>query len=93
MAAEQMGHMSAVSLRPYLNYVLDRKIKTADATKARILRSGIRQLELRQQTLVRHLSSQGDLQAAAKLIGRGDHKQAAAALRRLADKLTEATET
>ena len=92
-AAEQMGHMSPMSLRPYLTYVLDRKIRTADPTKARTLRSGIRQLELHQQTLVRRLSKQVDLQAAAKLIGSGDDHQAAAALRRLADRLTDATET
>jgi len=92
-AAEQMGHMSPMSLRPYLNYVLDRKLRTADPAKARILRSSIRQLELHQQTLVRRLSKQDDLQAAAKLIGSGDNDQAAAALRRLADKLSDATET
>ena len=45
-ASEMMGHASAQSLRPYLNYVLNRRIQTAEATQAHRLAARIRQLKL-----------------------------------------------
>lgn len=86
-AAEMMGHASPMSLRPYLTYVLNRRIRTADGTKADALASRLRQLELQEGTLVRRLDHQRDLQSAASHIKAGRNKDAASLLRRLADQL------
>jgi integrase len=89
-ASEYMGQMSPEALRPYLTYVLNRRIQTADATTAASLAIRIRQLELYQGTLVRRLTSQGDIQRAASQVQSGQDSEAAATLRSLADKLSAA---
>lgn len=50
-AAEMMGHSSPRSLRPYLTYVLDRRIRLANASKKRDLEARLRQLQLHVTTL------------------------------------------
>lgn len=67
-AAQMMGHSHPRSLKPYLTYVLNRRIQTADSTKAAQLAARIRQMTLYEGTLVRRLQSIRDLGAVAKLI-------------------------
>lgn len=86
-AAEMMGHASPRSLRPYLTYVLNRRILNADGTKANALAARLRQLKLAEGTLVRRLQSQKDLQIVASHLQAGRRKDAASLLRRMADQL------
>lgn len=90
-AAEMMGHSDPRSLRPYLTYVLNRRIQTADSTKAEKLASRLRQLSLQEGTVVRRLAQYQGLQEAAKHIHAGRESEAATALRELADKLDKTT--
>ena len=86
-AAEAMGHSSPQSLRPYLTYVLNRRIQTADATKAEKLASRLRQLGLQEGTLVRRLDRHQELQRAALDMQCGRNEKAASILRRIASQL------
>lgn len=86
-AAEMMSHSSPQSLRPYLTYVLHRRIKTADVSKAQKLDSRLRQLRLYEGTLVRRLSHHADLQRAASHLQGGRDAEAASTLRRIADQI------
>lgn len=86
-AAEMMGHANPLSLRPYLTYVLNRRIQTAGSTQADALASRIRQLELQAGTLDRRLHHQRDLQSVASHIRTGRKGEAASLLRRMADEL------
>jgi integrase len=86
-AAELMGHSSPESLRPYLTYVLNRRIQTADATKADALASRLRELTLHEGTLVRRLHHHYDLQRVAAHIQAGRNMDAALMLRKLAMQL------
>lgn len=88
-ASESMGHASPQSLRPYLTYVLNRRIQTADASKADRLDARLRQLRHYEGTLVRRMSSHSDLHGAARHIEAGRHAEAAKELRRIADSLVE----
>lgn len=86
-AAEMMGHASPLSLRPYLTYVLNRRIQTADSTRADALASRLRQLKLQEDTLERRLHHERDLQSVASHIKAGRNKDAASLLRSMADEL------
>ncbi len=86
-AAEAMGHSSPQSLRPYLTYVLNRRIQVADATKVEKLASRLRQLRLHEETLVRRLEQHRGLQTIAQQVQAGKKLQAAAALRDIAEQL------
>lgn len=88
-AAEMMGHASPSSLRPYLTYVLNRRIQTADATTAEKLSARLRQLRLHEGTMVRRLGEQQHLHAIAIDIQAGRNSEAASALRKLADQLSD----
>jgi hypothetical protein len=90
-ASEQMGHMSPNSLRAYLNYVLDRKVRNAEPVKARDLRTSVRLLERRQDILRRLVDVNSDLRMATKLIDAGKDKQAAALLRDLAARMEKSS--
>ena len=87
-AAEVMGHADPRSLRPYLTYVLNRRIQTADATKAEKLSARLRQLRLHEGTLVRRLAEQHELLAVANHIRAGRKAEAASTLREMADRLS-----
>lgn len=87
-AAEQMGHSSPRSLRPYLTYVLNRRIQTADATKAEKLASRLRELERHEATLVRRLHSYPDFQRAARHLAAGQDSEAADIMRNIADEIS-----
>lgn len=86
-AAEAMGHSSPASLRPYLTYVLNRRIQTADATTAEKLASRLRQLKLHEGTLIRRLEHHEALQLAARHIEAGRNDDAAAILREMTNDL------
>lgn len=86
-AAEMMGHADPRSLRPYLTYVLNRRIQTADASKAERLAARLRQLRLHEGTLVRRLGHQRELHAIATHMQAGRNAEAAAELRKLAAEL------
>lgn len=88
-AAELMGHSSPESLRPYLTYVLNRRIQTSDACKAERLAARIRQLVLQESALVGRLEEQGKLQMAARLMKAGSSAQAADVLQDLVNRLRE----
>src|SRR5690606_12270365 len=47
-AVEVMGHSSVASLRPYLNYALNRRVQNSQAFKARNLEAKVRQLAHRE---------------------------------------------
>ena len=86
-AAEMMGQASPQSLRPYLNYVLNRRIQSADATKAGRLAARLRQLQLQERTVVRRLAHIRELHEAARLIQEGRGSVAASVLEELASSL------
>ncbi|MBX3488606.1 site-specific integrase [Parvibaculum sp.] len=86
-AAEMMGHSSSTSLRPYLTYVLNRRIRISDAAKAEKLATRLRQLELHENTLVRRLEHHKVLQKAARHLKAGRTAEASAILREIADQL------
>ena len=86
-AAEVMGHSSPQSLRPYLTYVLNRRIHIADAAKAEKLAARLRQLELHVGTLVRRLDYHKDLQRVAHDLEAGRMAGASATLREIANKI------
>jgi site-specific recombinase XerD len=88
-AAEMMGHSDPRSLRPYLTYVLNRRIQTADSTKAEKLSSRLRQMKLQEGTVVRRLGKYQDLQEVARHIQAGRESEAATALRKIADALDQ----
>lgn len=86
-AAEAMGHSNPQSLRPYLTYVLNRRIQAADATKVTKLESRLRQLKLQEGTIVRRIDQHHKLQIIARQMQAGNDVDAAAALREIADQL------
>ena len=47
-AVEVMGHSSVASLRPYLNYALNRRVQNSQAFKVRNLEAKVRQLSHRE---------------------------------------------
>ncbi|WP_449410163.1 tyrosine-type recombinase/integrase [Methylobacterium komagatae] len=88
-AAEMMSHTSPQSLRPYLTYVLNRRIQTADATKAHRLASRLRQMQHLEGTFIRRLKHHHDLQSAANQLQAGRGADAASTLRRIADEINQ----
>lgn len=86
-ASKQMGHSNPRSLRPYLTYVLNRRIQTADATKAEKLASRLRELERHEATLVRRLQRFPNFERAARHLAAGRESKAAIVLRGIADEL------
>jgi integrase len=86
-AAEMMGHAHPESLRPYLTYVLNRRIQTAESTKAGKLSARIRQLKLDADAFVRRLSTNKELHGIALELAAGRRADAVKALRRLADNI------
>ncbi len=87
-ASEMMGQASPQSLRPYLTYVLNRRIRNSDADKASRLEARLRQMRLYEGTLVRRLHDYTDLQRAAENLRAGLVTEAVSILRGLTDRLT-----
>lgn len=88
-AAEMMGQRDPRSLRPYLTYVLNRRIQTSDFTKAANLATRLRQLKLHEGTLARRMGQYQGLQEVAKQMRQGQNSEAASALRKIADELEQ----
>lgn len=87
MASERMGHMSPMSLRPYLNFILQRRINTSDASLVEDRKTKLRQLHLMELTAVKRLAHHSSLADAAQLVSSGNFGGAARSLRMLADQL------
>lgn len=86
-AAEIMGHASPASLKPYLTYVLNRRIQTSTSFNADKLATRLRQLTLHEAVLVQRLDGQKELQSAAQLIKSGNGAEAATVLDALVARL------
>lgn len=80
-AVEVMGHSSVESLRPYLNYVLNRRVRNSQAFKLRDIEARVRQLTYREaeartrltrlaalEDLLRDLTKSGHEDVAKRLI-------------------------
>lgn len=83
IAAERMGHMSPMSLRPYLNQVLDRKIRETEASQARSVKISIRLLSNRRRILRRTVDLNMHLKEISDSIDRGDSKKTSRLIRQL----------
>lgn len=86
-ASERMGHMHPRSLRPYLTYVLDRRIQTSDSAKYSQLKSQIRVMEMSVLDIQSRLSESKVLQDAMRAIQQGAPEEAADKLEQLASEL------
>jgi integrase len=84
-AAELMSHGHPESLRPYLNYVLNRRLQTSDAMTSKHLEAKIRMLRQQVAVVDRRLNQTVELSQAAKAMREGRHVVAARQLRALAD--------
>ena len=82
-AAEMMGHASPRSLRPYLTYVLNRRIQASDSMKVAKLEVRLRQRKHLEGTLVRRLKENEQLHVIARHIQAGHKAKAASAARQL----------
>jgi site-specific recombinase XerD len=89
-AAEIMGQSSPASLRPYLTYVLNRRIQASNSFKAEKLASRLRQMVLHESILMQRLDGQKELQSAARLIRAGANAEAAEVLGAIAERLKAA---
>jgi integrase len=88
-AAEMMGHASPASLRPYLTYVLNRRLQASDAIKSERVASRLRQLRLYEGTMVRRIAHHQGLHLAASLMQSGKNAEAATVLLQLARELND----
>ena len=82
-----MGQSSPEALRPYLTYVLNRRIQTSDSAKVTRFATKLRQMTLQEATLVARLREQAELQSAARFIRAGDFGRAADVLQAVVDGL------
>ncbi|MDR6661329.1 integrase [Tardiphaga robiniae] len=89
MASERMGHMSPMSLHPYLNFVLDRKIRAAEATRAQSMKSDIRLLNRQRTALRRTVELHAHLRDVAESIERDDGNETARLIRQLQIEVNE----
>lgn len=96
-AAELMGHGHPASLRPYLTYVLNRKLQTSDANTSERLRAKIQRMTIEVEKVGLKLVFSQELAAAGQVI-RGGSKEskekrlaAAKQLYALADELVAGT--
>jgi len=83
-ASEQMGHIHPSSLRPYLNYVLQRRIRQSDAVQLENKEAKLRQLALREIIAAKKVAQHGSLAKVSQLLRDGCYSEAAAGLRALA---------
>lgn len=75
-AAQMMGHTSSQSLRPYLTYVLNRRIRISDATKAEKLASRVRQLERYEKTILHRIGRYRNFERASEALKAGRSSEA-----------------
>lgn len=87
LVAEKHGQASALSLRPYLNFVLNRRLSVTEAARRKRFAEKTRHLERRAASAHAELQKHGELIAAMRLSKKGDDADAAEMLRRLAEKL------
>jgi len=87
-AAEMMGHSSTESLRPYLTFVLNRRLTSSEAMKSLSANSKARQMRLHADAIAARMTDLPDLQRVADLIRTGDEETAAVRLAALLEKMT-----
>ena len=88
-AAEMMGHASTESLRPYLTYVMSRRLRTSEAVRGLSAATQARQRLLHADAVAGRLADLPQLADAARLIRRGDAAGAAALLSAVVDRLVQ----
>jgi integrase len=88
-AAEEMGHTRPQSLKPYLTYVLNRKIQTSDEAKAARLASRLRHFDIQEGIAKRRLEHQAEVHRLSVLISEGRNGEAIDLLRSLTSILVE----
>jgi integrase len=87
MASERMSHMSPRSIRPYINFVLARRLRNTDAHQAASMGERIRQLGLRELLMTKRLDNQACLHEIASFIREGKTAAAICALKSLTSSL------
>jgi integrase len=86
MAAETAGHASPSSLRPYLNFVLNRKLQTTEAYRNMRLTEKTRDLERRAEAAKAELSKIDEIRTAIRLARSGKPEAADALLHEFVSK-------
>jgi integrase len=86
-AAEMAGHANVESLRPYLNFSLNRRARASDAYRAHDAAARVRELERQEQAARHRLAQNSEIKSAIRLLDEGRRSEAAAQLRRIADQL------
>lgn len=87
--SQLMAHMSPLSLRPYLNQVLYRRLQTSDASRVRDLAVSLRLLTRQREAMYDQLAAFRPLVEIGRLIENGHEIKAAAALTKLADRVRQ----
>ncbi|SEI19616.1 site-specific integrase [Tardiphaga sp. OK245] len=96
-AAELMGHGHPASLRPYLTYVLNRRLQASDANTSERLRAKIQRMTVELEKVTLKLVFSQELASAGAVIRGGSQESrerrlaAASKLYALADELAEGT--
>jgi plasmid stabilization system protein ParE len=97
-AAELMGHGHPGSLRPYLTYVLNRRLQTSDAMTSERLRANIQRMLIEVEKIDQRLRSSKELSAVAEVVrdrpkaGKAKMLAAAKRLHALAEELEKEAE-
>ncbi len=89
MAQQLMGHTHLVSLRPYLNEILQRRITKDGKIEPRSTESRERSLQQLTRQLGKRIKHSGDLATADRLLGEGKFLDAASMLRQIANSLEQ----
>jgi integrase len=85
--AEMAGHASPMSLRPYLNFVLHRRLSLTEADRRKRLAERTRDLERRAAAAKAELEQNENIVAAIRLFGAGEREAADKLLRKAVDGL------
>ncbi|MBK7209617.1 MAG: hypothetical protein IPH99_04535 [Xanthomonadales bacterium] len=88
-ASERMGQSSPESLRPYLNYVLNRRLQASDAHSTMNRASRVRELERREIILLKRLEREQQIYRASVLIRSGKAEEALDMLEKAKKELEE----
>lgn len=87
--ADLMGHRHLESLRPYLNYALDRRLSATPTARRSRAQTKLRALERLEVSLLRKTAAYEGFKKILAALETSDPREAAAMLRRLADRLLD----
>lgn len=82
-ASEVMGHSDPRSLRPYLTYVLNRRITNAEVSKQAATAARLRQMLAHEATIARRLQTLSGFESVANLLIAGHQSEALAEIEKL----------